>query len=125
MPVLIDTCGWIEWVTDGLLAEQYRPFLTPIDEILVPVPVQFELYKWVKRERNESMALEIIGLTEQGNVIELNTNITLLSADLSMEHQLSFADALIYGCAYHHGVKLITSDDHFEGLHGVIYLAKK
>jgi len=45
MRVLVDTCGWIEWLTDGGLADRYQPYLQPLETVLVPTSVQFELYK--------------------------------------------------------------------------------
>ena len=67
--VLVDTCGWIEWLTSGSVAKRYEPLLGQTQELLVPTLIQFELYNWVCRERDEPTALEIIGLIEQGRVI--------------------------------------------------------
>jgi len=68
MKYLVDTCGWIEWLTDGILADSFAPYLRQPEELLVPTILQYELYRWVCRERDEETALEIIGLTEQGRV---------------------------------------------------------
>jgi predicted nucleic acid-binding protein len=125
MPVLVDTCGWIEWLTDGALAERFAPHLKQPEEVVVPTAIQFELYKWVKRERDEVTALEIIGLTEQCRVVPLDTATALLAADLSLAHRLSFADALIYATAQQHGASLATSDDHFEKLPEVEFYRKR
>ncbi|WP_018954211.1 type II toxin-antitoxin system VapC family toxin [Thioalkalivibrio sulfidiphilus] len=124
MPALVDTCGWIEWLTDGELADQFAPHLMRPEEVVVPTAIQFELYKWVKRERDEVTALEIIALTEQCHIVSLDTATALLAADLSLAHRLSFADALIYATAQRHGATLTTSDDHFEDLPGVEFYRK-
>jgi len=124
MAVVVDTCGWIEWLTEGQLAEAYSPYLSNIGEVIVPTSVQFELYKWVCREASESRALEVIGLTEQGKVAPLSTGIALLAADLAMQHRLSFADAIIYATARHYRKGIVTSDNHFEDLPGVKYFCK-
>ncbi len=124
MAAVVDTCGWIEWLTDGLLADRYAPALADIQTVIVPTSVQYELYKWVCRESSESRALEVIGLTEQGQVIPLSTSIALLAADFAKQHQLSFADAIIYATARDNQARLITSDNHFEGLDGVEYFTK-
>ena len=50
MKYLIDTYGWIEWVTDGKLACQFEPFFRNLKQVFVPTLVQFELYRWVERE---------------------------------------------------------------------------
>jgi predicted nucleic acid-binding protein len=123
--VLVDTCGWIEWLTSGALSRRYAPLFRQPQDLLVPTLVQYELYKWVCRERDEPTALEIIGVTEQGSVVPLDTSLALQAADLATAHQLATADAIIYATARQHGADLVTSDSHFRNLPGVTYLSKK
>ena len=123
--ILVDTCGWIEWLTDGPLAAHFESALTDTSHLLVPTSVQFELYKWTRREKGEALALEAVALTEQGQVLPLTSSIALFAGDLALEHQLSFADAIIYATARHHDAELLTCDDHFEQLDGVIYISKR
>lgn len=125
MSYLVDTCGWIEWLTEGILVDKYEPYMLDAESIIVPTSVQFELYKWAYRIKGKQSALEAIALTEQGRVIPLSTSIALLAADLAAQYTLSFADAIIYATAQNEAVELITSDDHFEGLPEVMYFAKK
>ena len=122
--VLVDTCGWIEWLTDGALAEEYAPHFREPGKLLVPTIVQFELYKWTKRESDEALALRVIALTEQGSVVPLDTSMALLAGDLALEHGLALADAIVYATARRHETPLVTSDHHFEGLPGVEYFRK-
>jgi len=124
MKYLVDTCGWIEWLTDGELADSFAPYLRQPEELLVPTILQYELYRWVCRERDEETALEIIGLTEQGRVVALDTRIALLAADMAAQFKLAAMDALIYSTARRAGVELVTSDRHFEGLPGARYFPK-
>lgn len=125
MAVLVDTCGWIEWLTDGPLADGFEPYLRFTEGLVVPTCLQFELYKWVKRERDESLALEVMALTEQAEVVPLTTAIALAAGDWALQYRLSFADALMYATARQCGVPLVTSDEHFQGLSEVEYLDKK
>ena len=124
MSHLVDTCGWIEWLTEGVLVEKYEPYMLDIEAIIVPTSVQFELYKWAYRAKGKQSALEVIALTEQGKIMDLTTSIALLAADLATQHKLSFADAIIYATAQNETAELITSDDHFEKLPDVIYFKK-
>lgn len=123
--VVVDTCGWIEWLTDGVLCDEYVPYFEEITQVIVPTSVQFELYKWVCRVKNKQMALEAVALTKQGIVLPLSTSIALLAADVGAEYKLSFADAIIYASAQANQATLVTSDDHFEGLPDVVYFSKK
>ncbi len=125
MAALVDTCGWIEWLTDGRLADDFAPYLTDPAELIVPATLQFELYKWAKREKSEVEALDVIALTEQGRILPLTTRLALYAADLALQHQLSFADAIIYASARMVEGPLVTADDHFKDLPEVIYFSKK
>ena len=125
MKVLVDTCGWIEWLTDGILADRFAPYLVNLDNVIVPTSIQYELHKWICREKSEVLALEIITLTQQANVIPLTESIALLASELSQKFKLSFADAIIYATAQQEKVELVTADDHFENLPNVLYFSKK
>jgi predicted nucleic acid-binding protein len=91
----------------------------------LPTTVQYELYKWVKRESDETTALDTVALAENSLIVPLNTEIALMAADLTLSHKLAFADAVIYASAKKHQAELVTSDDHFEGLPGVTCFPKK
>ena len=123
--ILVDTGGWIEWLTEGALADSFASYMKDPAELLVPTTVQYELYKWVKRESDENTALDTIALAEDSLVVPLSTDIALVAADLTLSHKLAFADAVIYASARKYNVELVTSDDHFEGLPGVTYFPKK
>jgi predicted nucleic acid-binding protein len=125
MPCLVDTCGWIEWLTDGALADECAPYLDDPKGLIVPTVLQFELYKWVKRESGEKEALSMVALTEQGIVVPLSTSLALYAADVALEYRLSFADTIIYASVRQVRVPLVTSNDHFEGLPEVIYFPKR
>ena len=123
--ILVDTCGWIEWLADGALADKFQPYLEDSEALVVPTVVQFELYKWLERNRGEEAAMKAIALTMRSSVAALDTSTALLAADLSRDHGLSFADAVIYASARKHKIDLVTSDNHFEGLPEVTYLPKQ
>lgn len=36
---VVDICGWIEWLTDSVLAENYAPFLADSANLIVPTLV--------------------------------------------------------------------------------------
>lgn len=125
MTVLVDTCGWIEWLTQGELAARFAPHFKKPDQIVVPTSVQFELYKWICRERDEPFALEVIALTQQGLVRALTTEIALAAAEAAAQHKLAFADAIVYATARLEPCALVTSDRAFKELPAVTYYKKK
>ena len=124
MNYLIDTCGWIEWLTNGKLVSSFEPFFKNPTTLIVPTLVQHELYKWICREKNQTLALEIIGITENGLVIPLDTSLALSAADISKEYNLAMADAIIYATSRNQDAWLVTSDKHFKQVPHVKYFEK-
>ena len=96
---LVDTCGWIEWMTDTPLARSYSRYLTSPDTLIVPTLVQHELYKWLCREIDQVTALASIAATQTAKVVALDTSLALLAADIAREYKLATADAIIYATA--------------------------
>lgn len=122
---LVDTCGWIEWFTDGRLASRFEPYLSDQSCLIIPTLIQFELYKWACRERDEATALNIIGVTENAaSIIPLDTPLALQAAGLALEHKLAMADAIILATAQRTSAQLVTSDKHFSAIPSVIYFEK-
>lgn len=124
MSVVVDSCGWIEYLVGGRLADAYAPLLEAEEELVVPTVVQYEVYRWVRREASESLALEIVAHMERGRVRPLDSRTALLAADLAAEHRLAMADAMVYAHAHEEDALLLTSDAHFDGLRGVRLLPK-
>lgn len=121
---LVDTCGWIEWMTDSPLAKNYSRYLTSPDTLIVPSLVQHELYKWLCREMDQVAALSAIAATQTATVVPLDTSLALTAADIAREFKLATADSIIYATARQYNATLVTSDAHFSGLAQVKYFAK-
>jgi len=83
-----------------------------------------ELAKWLIREKLEDPAERVTAFSEECFVVDLDSETALRAADLALRHRLSTADAIIYATALGYGADLLTCDRHFEGLPGVIYVAK-
>lgn len=118
---IVDTCGWIEWLTDSVLASEFEPYLLKPERLVI----QYELHKWICRERFEAMALEIIAYTQQASIVAFTQALALRTSALSQHYRLSFADAIIYATAEQENAGLVTADDHFENLPNVRYFSKK
>jgi len=113
---IVDTCGWLEWFTDGKLAETYEQYLAETDTILVPGVVLYEVYKVLKREAGEEKALLATGFMKRATVIPLDDTLAIKAADISLLHALAMADAMVYATAQLHEAPLYTSDADFKGL---------
>lgn len=121
---LVDTCGWIEWMTDSPLAKSYSRYLTAPDKLIVPTLIQHELYKWLYREIDYPTAMSAIAATRTATIIPLDTSLALLAADITREFKLATADAIIYATARQQNATLVTSDAHFADLPHIKFFQK-
>ncbi|MEK6973604.1 MAG: type II toxin-antitoxin system VapC family toxin [archaeon] len=125
MSVLVDSYGWIEYFTNGPLADKYAKYIEKANkkEYLVSSVILYEVYKKIRATKNEQIALEAVAQIMQYNtVIDLNGSIALEAADLTVKYGLGFIDATIKATAESNDAVLVTSDKHFKGLNNVILL---
>ena len=123
--VIIDSYGWIEYFSDGRLAGKYSKHIegaTP-DNCLTPAIIIYEVYKKLKASYSEEEAMMAVAHMEHFTaVVEIGMNEAMEGADASIEEGLSMADALIMGVARRHGARIVTSDPHFKGKEGVVFV---
>lgn len=122
--IVIDSSGWIEYFTDGSLANAYATHLRNLQAIVTPVIVVYEVYKRLKRDLSEEDAIVAVSAMQRTRIIAIDQELALTAADLSLEYRLAMADALVLATARRFQADLLTSDQDFEGLDGVVYLPK-
>jgi predicted nucleic acid-binding protein len=84
--------------------------------------VVYEVYKKLKRERGEELALRVAARLAATEVIPLTESIALLAADISLQYALAMADAIVYATARDREARVVTSDADLKDLPGVVYL---
>ena len=122
MRLLVDSSGWIEYFSSGPLAERYGSYLTRPAQLITPTVVVYEVYKKIKRERGEELALRATARLTATEVIPLTESIALLAADVSLQYGLAMADAIVYATARDQDAQVLTSDADLKDLPGVVYL---
>ena len=120
---VIDSSGWIEFFTNGPLAETYAGLLQ-VEEILTPTVVMYEVYKIIRRECSENAGLLAVAKLKATRLVDLDESLALSAAEISLEHGLAMADAIVYATACREGAELVTSDADLANLPGVMYLPK-
>jgi len=120
--LLVDSSGWIEYFSSGPLAERYGSYLTRPAKLITPTVVVYEVYKKIKRERGEELALRATARLTATEVIPLTESIALLAADVSLQYGLAMADAIVYATARDQDAQVLTSDADLKDLPGVVYL---
>ncbi len=122
--MLVDSSGWVEFFTDGPLADTYASHLRHPQHLVTPTIVLFEVYKVIKRQRSEEEALAAVAQMGKTRIVPLTDSIALTAADLSLTHHLAMADAIVYATALTEQVPLLTSDADLQHLTGVQYVKK-
>jgi predicted nucleic acid-binding protein len=121
---LVDSSGWVEFAMDGPLARRYQSHLEARTQVITPSIVIYEVYKRLKRDFSEAAADAIVAEMGKTQVIALDDGLALQAAEISLEHKLPMADAIVYATAQAYKATLITSDADFKELANVLYLKK-
>lgn len=122
--MVVDSSGWLEFLTDGPLANEYARRLRQPAAVITPTIVMYEVYKHSKRLRGEDGALDAVAAMQKTRVVPLNDELALVAADLSLEHKLPMADAIVLATARLYEAEVVTSDADFEDVAGVTYIPK-
>jgi predicted nucleic acid-binding protein len=113
---IVDSCGWLEWFSNGPLADAYGKYIANPEKILLPGVVLYEVYKIIKRDAGEDKALPAIGYMKNAIMVFPDETLLLKAADISLEHHLAMADAMVYAVAVTHDCPLYTSDADLRSL---------
>jgi predicted nucleic acid-binding protein len=120
--VLLDSSGWLEYITGDEKADAFGAVLQSDVQVLVPTIVLYEVLKIMLLRASKSEADVFLSEALRRTVVDLTDTIALAAASLSIDYKLPMADAIIYATARSHRAELITSDAHFTGLSGVTVL---
>lgn len=120
--ILIDSSGWIDIFTEGPRHKQYLEWAETDEEIIVPTVVLYEVYKIIRRQRQEAEADVAASRLREYTVIPLDSAIALEAADYNLELGLGMADAIVYATARHHDATLVTGDSDFADVPDVEYI---
>lgn len=123
--IVIDSSGWLEFFADGPHATEFASRLRQPAGVITPTVAIYEVYKWIKRERSEDEALDAVATMKQTVVADLTEEVALTAADLSLEHRMAMADAMMLAFARENGATLVTTDSGFDGIAGVTVFSKK
>ncbi|MDQ3280680.1 MAG: type II toxin-antitoxin system VapC family toxin [Acidobacteriota bacterium] len=122
--IVVDSSGWLEFLTDGALAGEYAKHLRRPENVLTPTIVVYEVYKHARRLLSEEDAVDAVAAMQKTQVVPLSDELALIAADLSLEHKLAMADAIVLATAVAHDAPVVTSDSDFAHVPGVHYIAK-
>lgn len=122
---VIDSSGWLEYFADGRNADFFAPAIGSVAELVVPSISIYEVFKRVLQQRNESDALQAVAVMQQGLVVDLDMEIALNAAKISVELELPMADSIMLATARMCNATFWTQDADFKDIQGVQYILKR
>lgn len=122
---LVDSSAWLEYFANGPNAGFFARAVEDIDKLLVPTICLLEVFKRVLQQRGEGAALRVAAQMQQGKVVDLDRDLALSAAKISLDTKLPLADSVILATALGYGTVLWTQDADFAKVPGVKYAAKQ
>lgn len=117
--VLLDSSGWLEYLTEDSLAEKFSPHLGREEAILTPTIVLYEVLRKLLSVGKAELGERFLSHALRTQVVSLDQHLAVAAATVSLEHRLAMADAIIYATALAHQAQFVTSDAHLRDLPGV------
>jgi predicted nucleic acid-binding protein len=122
---VIDSSGWLEFFADGPNADYFKSAIQDEEHLVIPIICLYEVFKITLSHAGEEEALRVAGLMSFGKIVDVNREIVLAAAHLSIQQKLPMADSLILATARASDATLWTQDEHFKDIPGVKFIAKK
>ena len=120
---VVDSSGWLEYFADGPNADFFAAAIESTSELIVPTLSLYEVFKRVLQQRGEGDALQAVAVMIQGVVVDLDMDLALSAAKLSIDLKLPMADSVMLATAQRHVAILWTQDADFYGIRGVQYIS--
>jgi toxin FitB len=122
---LVDSCGWLEFFSDGPNADVYAAAIEHIETLIVPSICLLEVFKKVLNDKSEDAAIEAVALMNQGLVVDLDASIAISASKIGADRGLPQADSVILTTAKSQGAVIWTQDSDFEGVERAKYIAER
>ena len=121
--ILPDTCAWIDYFRPGV-----APLGQALDQALsteiiyVCGPVLYELFQGAKSEKERALLTSAFGALPY---LEMNEALWIKAGQLSADTRkagktVPFSDVLIAALAIEHNLAVLTMDEHFRNIPGLI-----
>ncbi len=121
--VLVDSSGWLEYITNDIKKPLFEPYLTDgTRKLIVPTIVLYEVRKLLLVQQHKMAADFFTSEAMRHTVVALDEKIASDAASYSIQLKLAMADAIIYTTAVLENAQIVTSDAHFNGIRNALVL---
>jgi predicted nucleic acid-binding protein len=107
---IIDSSFWLEYFAGTDAGNIVSEIVENPNNFIVPSIILYEVFKKLLLETSENDALFSIAHIKQGKIINLDDELSLSAAKLSIEHKLPMADSIIYATNLKYNCMLWTQD---------------
>jgi len=114
--VILDSSGWLEYLTVDTKADLFAPYFEGQRPILVPTIVLYEVRKILLLRHTKILADLFVSEALRRTIVPIDQELALSAAAVSIQHRLAMADALLYASAERERAEFVTSDPHFKDL---------
>jgi predicted nucleic acid-binding protein len=121
---IIDSSFWLEYFAGTDAGNIVSEAIENTSDLIIPSVVLYEVFKKLLLETTEDNALFCAAHMKQSKVVNLNDELSLSAAKLSIAFKLPMADSIIYATNLKYNCVLWTQDNHFSGLSFVNYFEK-
>jgi predicted nucleic acid-binding protein len=121
-PVILDSSGWLEYLTTDTKADLFAPYFEGDRPILVPAIVLYEVRKVLLLRQMKDVTDIFLSEALRRTIIPIDEQIALFAAAVSIQYRLAMADALLYATSEREKTEFVTSDPHFKDLPRVTLL---
>jgi toxin FitB len=121
---VVDSSGWIEYLTDSKRADLFAAPIERRDQLLVPTIALFEVHKILSRSLPDDMVERCLNVMRLGRVLDLTDRRAVAASKVARQHRLALTDAAMYSMAQEHSATFWTQDLDYDGLPGVRYFSK-
>lgn len=118
-PVLVDSSGWLEYLTAGAKGRAFAPYIHANHHLIVPTIVLYEVYKKLLLSEGKTSADRFASDALRRRITPLDEDVAIAAAEIGVYRRLAMADAIIYATAQMYHAQLITADLAFQRLPGV------
>jgi predicted nucleic acid-binding protein len=122
---VIDSSSWLEYFADGPNADYFKSAIKDEEHLIIPTICLYEVFRITLSRAGEDEALRVASFMSFGRIVNLDREIALAAAHLSIRQNLAMADSLILATARLYDAALWTQDEHFRDIPGVKFIAKK
>ena len=119
---LVDSSGWIEYFVDGKHVSIFCKPIENIHKLIVPSIIIFEVFKYLSCEADVNMAWTAVAAMHAGVVVNLDVDIAIQAAQLSLKLRLPMADSIILATGRAHEAIIWTQDADFKDIEGVKFI---